>query len=141
GLILSIKGFSSLKAMLPADTPRLPDAHIDWRVLLFTAGLAILTGVLSGLAPALQSSRTAATETLRSGGRAGTVPLSRRLRSGLVVTEIAFAVLLVTAAGLLIRSFWALSHVNPGFRSEHILTARISPNQTFCNDSGRCLAF
>jgi predicted permease len=141
GLILATEGFSSLKAMLPADTPRLADAHIDWRVLVFTGGLAILTGLLSGLAPALQSLRTAPTETLRSGGRAGTLPLSRRLRSALVVAEIAFAVLLVTAAGLLIRSFWALSHVNPGFRSEHILTARISPNQIFCNDSERCLAF
>ena len=141
GLVLAIKGFSSLKAILPADTPRLADVHIDWRVLVFTGGLAILTGLLSGLAPALQSARTAPTETLRSGGRAGTLPLSRRLRSGLVVAEIAFAVLLVTAAGLLIRSFWTLSHVNPGFRSEHILTARISPNQTFCNDSERCLAF
>ena len=141
GLALATKGFSSLKAALPADTPRLADAHIDWRVLVFTGGLAILTGLLSGLAPALQSSRTAPTETLRSGGRAGTVPLSRRLRSGLVVAEIAFAVLLVTAAGLLIRSFWVLSHVNPGFRSEHILTARISPNQSFCNDSERCIAF
>ena len=141
GLLLAAKGFSSLKAMLPADTPRLADAHIDRRVLVFTGGLAILTGLLSGLAPALQSSRTAPTETLRSGGRAGTLPLSRRLRSGLVVAEIAFAVLLVTAAGLLIRSFWALSHVDPGFRSEHILTARISPNQSFCNDPERCLAF
>ena len=141
GLFLATKGFSSMKAMLPADTPRLADAHIDWRVLLFTGGLAILTGLLSGLAPALQSSRTAPTKTLRSGGRAGTLPLSRRLRSSLIVAEIAFAVLLVTAAGLLIRSFWALSHVSPGFRSEHILTARISPNQRFCDDSERCLAF
>jgi len=141
GLVLATKGFSSLKAMLPADTPRLTGAHIDWHVLVFTGGLALLTGLLSGLAPALQSSRTAPTETLRSGGRAGTLPLSRRLRSGLVVAEIAFAVLLVTAAGLLIRSFWVLSHVNPGFRSEQILTARISPSETFCHDSERCLAF
>ena len=141
GLVLATKGFSSLKAMLPADTPRLSDAHIDWRVLVFTGGLAILTGLLSGLAPALQSTGTAPIEMLRSGGRAGTLPLSRRLRSSLVVVEIAFAVLLVTAAGLLIRSFWALSHVNPGFRPEHLLTARISPNQSFCNDSERCLAF
>ena len=116
-------------------------ARIDWRVLVFTSGLALLTGLLSGLAPALQLSRTAPTEMLRSGGRAGTLPLSRRLRSSLVVAEVAFALLLVTAAGLLIRSFWTLSHVNPGFRSEHILTARISPNQSFCNDPERCLAF
>ena len=141
GLVLAMKGFSSLKAALPADTPRLTDAHIDWRVLVFTGGLAILTGLVSGLAPALQSLGTGPTEALRSGARAGTLPLSRHLRSTLVVAEIAFAVLLVTAAGLLIRSFWALSHVNPGFRSEHTLTARISPNQSFCSAPERCLAF
>jgi putative ABC transport system permease protein len=141
GLALAAKGLPLLKAVLPADTPRLTDTHMDWRVLLFTGGLAILTGLLSGLAPALQSWRTAPTETLRSGGRAGTLLLSRRLRSGLVVTEVALAVLLVIAAGLLIRSFWALSHVNPGFRSEHVLTARITPNQSFCDDPERCLTF
>ena len=141
GLALAAKGFPLLKAVLPADTPRLTDTHMDWRVLVFTGGLAILTGLLSGSAPALQSSRTAPTETLRSGGRAGTLPLSCRLRSGLVVTEVGLAVLLLIAAGLLIRSFWALSHVNPGFRSEHVLTARITPNQSFCNDPERCLAF
>src|SRR5215467_9479234 len=74
GLALATKGFAALKAMLPADTPRLADAHIDWRVLAFTGGLAILTGLLSGLAPVLQSLRTAPVETLRSGGRAGTLP-------------------------------------------------------------------
>jgi putative ABC transport system permease protein len=141
GLALAAKGLPLLKAVLPADTPRLTDTQMDWRVLLFTGGLAILTGLLSGLAPALQSSRTAPIETLRSGGRAGTLLLSRRLRSGLVVTEVALAVLLVIAAGLLIRSFWALSHVNPGFRSEHVLTARITPNQSFCDDPERCLTF
>jgi len=141
GLALATKGFSLLKVVLPADTPRLNDAHMDWRVLVFTGALAISTGLLSGLAPALQSSRTSPTETLRAGGRASTLALSRRLRSGLVVAEVAFAVLLVTAAGLLIRSFWALSHVNPGFRSEHVMTARITPNQSFCSDLERCLTF
>ena len=141
GLALAAKGLPLLKAVLPADTPRLTNTQMDWRVLLFTGGLAVLTGLLSGLAPALESSRTAPTETLRSGGRAGTLLLSRRLRSGLVVTEVALAVLLVIAAGLLIRSFWALSHVNPGFRSEHVLTARITPDQSFCDDPERCLTF
>jgi predicted permease len=141
GVLLATVGLSVLKTMLPADTPRLADTHMDWRVLAFTGALAIFTGILSGLAPALQSSRTAATEALRSGGRGGALPVSRRLRSGLVIGEVAFAVLLVIAAGLLIRSFWALSHVNPGFRSEHMLTARITPNQSFCSDPERCLTF
>src|SRR5262249_22275479 len=65
----------------------------------------------------------------------------QRVRSGLAVAEIAFAVLLVIAAGLLIRSFWSLSHISPGFQSAHVLTARITPNQSFCGDSQRCLTF
>ena len=141
GLMLASRGLALLKAALPADTPRLSDAHMDWRVLAFTGFLAILTGLISGLAPAFQSSRTAPTEALRSGGRSGSLPISQRFRSGLVIGEVASAVLLVIAAALLIRSFWALSHINPGFQSEHLLTARITPNQSFCSDPERCLAF
>jgi predicted permease len=63
------------------------------------------------------------------------------LRSSLAIAQVAFAVLLVIAAGLLIRSFWAISHVNPGFRAEHILTARLTPNESFCSDAARCLSF
>jgi putative ABC transport system permease protein len=141
GLVFATEGLSLLKALLPADTPRLMDVRMDWRVLAFTGGLAILTGLVVGFAPALHISRGALTESLKSGGRGAAVSVSQRLRSGLVVGEIALAVLLVIAAGLMIRSFWALSHVNPGFRSEHILTARITPNESFCGDAARCLAF
>jgi len=141
GLLLATKGLFLLKSVLPADTPRLADAHMDWRVLLFTGALAIVTGLLSGLAPALRSSRTATSGALRSGGRGTAIPISQRLRGGLAVAEIAFAVFLVIAAGLLIRSFWALSHVNPGFQSARVLTARITLNQSFCSDSQRCLTF
>jgi putative ABC transport system permease protein len=117
------------------------DVRLDCRVLAFTGGLAILTGLVVGLAPALHISRGALVESLKSGGRGAAVSVSHRLRSGLVVGEIGLAVLLVIAAGLMIRSFWALSHVDPGFRSEHILTARITPNQSFCGDAARCVAF
>ena len=58
-----------------------------------------------------------------------------------MVAEIGLAVLLIVSAGLLIRSFWTLSHVNPGFRSEHLVTARITPNEAFCSDAARCLSF
>jgi predicted permease len=141
GLVFAVEGLSLLKTLLPADTPRLTDVHMDWRVLLFTGALAMLTGLIVGLAPALHISRGALTESLKSGGRGTAASVSYRLRSGLVVGEISLAVLLVTAAGLMIRSFWALSHVNPGFRPEHILTARITPNESFCSDATRCLAF
>jgi predicted permease len=141
GLALAKEGLALLKTVLPADTPRLAEAHMDWHVLVFTGALATLTGVVFGLAPALRSAGAALTESLNSGGRGTAVSVSQRLRSGLVVAEVAFAVLLVTAAGLMIRSFWAISHVNPGFHPEHILTARITPNESFCSDAKRCLAF
>jgi putative ABC transport system permease protein len=141
GLFFATEGLHLLKSALPADTPRLADAHIDWGVLAFTGALALLTGFLFGLAPALQSSRAALVDSLNSATRGAGVAISHRLRSGLAIAEVAFAVLLVIAAGLLIRSFWALSHVDPGFRAERILTARVTPNQTFCNDSLRCISF
>jgi len=141
GLLFAAAGLSLLRAALPADTPRLAEVHIDWRVLVFTGALAIMTGLIFGLAPALQSSRQTFAGALASGGRGMAVSVSQRLRNSLVAAEVAFAVLLVIAAGLLIRSFWALSHVNPGFRPEQVVTARISPNESFCKDEARCLGF
>jgi len=141
GVTFASEGLHLLKSVLPADTPRLVDAHIDWRVLVFTAGLAIMTGLLFGLAPALQSTRIALAGTLNASGRGGAGMVSHRLRSALAIAEVAFAVLLVTAAGLLIRSFWALSHVDPGFRAGRLVTARITPNEDFCNNPKRCTSF
>jgi putative ABC transport system permease protein len=141
GLAFAKEGLALLKAVLPSDTPRLAEARIDWHVLMFTSALAILTGILFGLAPALHSARTAFAEALKSGGRGTGLSVSQRLRSSLAVAQVACAVLLVIAAGLLIRSFWALSHVSPGFESGHVLTARITPNDSFCSDAARCLTF
>ena len=141
GIILATQGLRLIKAALPADTPRLADAHIDWRVLAFTGGLAVLTGVLFGLAPALHSSRAALAQSLNAATRGASVSISHRLRGPLAIAEVAFAVLLVIAAGLLIRSFVALSRVDPGFRAERILTARVTPNQAFCSDPSRCVSF
>jgi putative ABC transport system permease protein len=141
GVFLATEGLGLLKAALPADTPRLADAHIDWRVLAFTAGLTILTGLLFGLAPALHSTRADLAQSLNAATRGAGVSISHRLRGALAIAEVAFAVLLVIAAGLLIRSFVALSHVDPGFRAERILTARVTPDQGFCSDPSRCISF
>jgi predicted permease len=141
GLFFAGIGLSLLKSALPADTPRLADVAIDWRVLLFTAVLVIFTGIVSGIAPAFQSSRAELTESLKAGSRGATLSTSRRVRSILVIAELALAVLLVSAAGLLIRSLYALSHVNPGFRSDNVLTARVTPNESFCSEPGRCFSF
>ncbi|MGA7752475.1 MAG: ABC transporter permease, partial [Candidatus Sulfotelmatobacter sp.] len=141
GLGLAAAGLSILKTALPADTPRLLDVHLDWRVLIFTGGLAILTGLAFGLAPALQSSRSPLSESLNAVARGAVVSVSKRLRASLAIAEVALSVLLVIAAGLLIRSFWSLSHVNTGFQSQQVLTARITPDESFCSDPARCLAF
>ena len=141
GFGLAAIGLSALKAALPPDTPRLLDAHLDWRVLVFTGALAVLTGLAFGLAPALQSARAALSDSLNSAGRGAVASVSRRLRGSLAIAEVALSVMLVIAAGLLIRSFWALSHTDMGFRPERTLTARITPDESFCSDSARCLAF
>jgi putative ABC transport system permease protein len=141
GLAVARAGVSLLKFALPSNTPRLTDVHLDWQVLVFASGLTVLTGVIFGLAPALQSSHIALTQLLSSGGRGSAVSVSERLRSALAVAEVALAALLVITAGLLIRSFWALSHVDPGFRPDQIVTARITPTQSFCGNAERCQAF
>ena len=141
GFVLALFGLSGLKSLLPSDTPRLFDVHLDWRVLVFTVGIAVLTGLVFGLAPALEASRTALTESLNAAGRGAAVSVSRRLRGSLAIAEVALSIMLVIAAGLLIRSFRALSHVDTGFRPEKVLTARITPDQSFCSDPQRCISF
>jgi len=141
GFGLAAFGLSALKSVLPNDTPRLLDVHLDWHVLLFTVGLAVFTGIAFGLAPAIESSRTALSNSLNSAGRGAAVFISRRLRGSLAIAEVALSIMLVVAAGLLIRSFRALSHIDTGFRPERVLTARITPDQSFCGDPQRCLAF
>jgi predicted permease len=141
GLGFAAVGLHALKMALPADTPRLLDVHLDWRVLLFTGTLAVLTGLAFGLAPALQSSRSPLADSLNAVARGAVVSVSRGLRGSLAVAEVALSVLLVIAAGLLIRSFWSLSHVDTGFQPQQVLTARITPDEAFCSDPARCLAF
>ena len=106
--------------------------------LSFTAALAIATGIISGTVPALHASRPELTEALKAGSRGTTYSASQSLRHALVIGELGLAVLLVCGAGLLIKSLWALSHVNPGFRSDNVLTARVTPNESLCDEPARC---
>jgi putative ABC transport system permease protein len=137
---LAVSALSLLKTSFPADTPGLSTIAIDWRVLVFTAALAILAGIISGAVPAMHSSRVELTKPLKSSGR-GLASASRSARRALVIGEVGLAVLLVSSAGLLIRSLWMLTHVNPGFTTEHLLSARITPNESFCDDAARCVQF
>ena len=143
GMFLAVNGLKWLKVILPADTPRLASITIDWRVLAFTASIAVLTGIISGLAPALFAAKIDLTESLKKGGQnsSATSGATHRLRSSLAIAEISLACVLVIGAGLLVKSLWELFRVNPGFQSESIITARITPNRTFCVGAERCRNF
>ncbi len=139
GLLLAGQALAILKRALPIDTPRLAEVQMNWRVLAFAGTLAIVTGCAFGLAPILQARRANLTQALESGGRGGGSSASLRLRTALAMGQIALAVLLVTGAGLLIRSLWLLAGVDPGFQSAQVVTARISPSESVCREPARCL--
>jgi putative ABC transport system permease protein len=115
-----------LVRFVPADIPRLQEVGFDGGVLLFVFAVSLLTGVLFGLVPALQASNPDLTVNLKEGGKgAGSGAAGRRFRSALVVTEIALSLVLMIAAGLLLRSFGRLLEVDGGFDPHHVLMARI----------------
>ena len=127
GLLLAIAGTSLLSAYLPEGVPRIRETATDASVLAFTLGASVLTGVLFGLAPALQTSNPALTETLKEGER-NSSPGHNRTGKILVVTEVALTLVLLVGAGLLVKSFWRLMQVDPGFNSENLLAMQISVN-------------
>lgn len=142
GVFLAFQGLPILLSLFPAETPYIAQVSINWQVLAFTAGVAILTGIVFGLVPALQASKTDIHQTLKEEGRSSGMGRGRRkLASVLVVGEITVAMVLIITAGLLIKSLWRISQVDPGFRSEQILTARISQIESRCAKPPQCVAF
>jgi predicted permease len=128
GLAVAWFGTRVLLALSRGQLPRAFDVAIDGRVLLFSLVLSLLTGVLFGLIPAWRASAAALQSTLREGGRGLAGSGSQRLRSGLVMAEIALAVVLVVGAGLMTRSFVRILRVDPGFRPERLLVVNFSIN-------------
>jgi putative ABC transport system permease protein len=127
GALCAVWGVSLLLKFAPDTLPRVDQIRVDGFVLLWTAIVSILTGVIFGLVPAWQNSRSNLNDVLRDGGRGSTESSARRRgRAVLVVTELALAVMLVTGAGLLIKSLWRLQHVDAGINSERVLTMQFS---------------
>ncbi|HEY7543609.1 MAG TPA: ABC transporter permease, partial [Blastocatellia bacterium] len=127
GLLFAMWGLDSLLAISPAELPRFNAIGLDLQVLAFTLALSVFTGLLFGLLPALQSSKVNLTESLKeSGWRVVIGGRSRYARSLLVMTEIALALVLMTGAGLMIRSFARLRAVDPGFDPKNTLTVSLS---------------
>lgn len=141
GVLLALWGVELLVALLPVEIPRLNEIGIDVRVLGFSFGLSLLTGVLFGLAPALQTSRPDLQEALKEGGRTSTTGAGGPLRNLLVVVEVALALMLVIGAGLLIKSFWRLQQVDPGFEANSVLSLQIAPPAVAYSEGSRKLAF
>jgi len=137
GLALAAIALRVGVSLLPQTLPRVNEIGLDWPVMLFALGLALSTGFLCGLAPAFAAIRTSVNETLKEGGRIGTSGSGHaRLRSALVVAEIAVALTLLTASGLLLRSFERMRDVKLGFRPENTLAALyVLPHQQYRTQS------
>jgi putative ABC transport system permease protein len=126
GLLLALWGVDLLVALAPVGTPRVEEIGLDLRVVGFTCAVALATGVLFGLAPALQASKIDLNTALKEGGRtASDGPRRQRLRGLLVAAEFALALMLLVSAGLLVKSYARIQAVSPGFDPEHVLTMRL----------------
>ncbi len=140
GLLLAVWLLAGLRWLNPGSIPRLQTIGIDNRALIFTFTAAALTGILFGLAPALRSSATSLSETLKEGGRS-LAGGHHRLRNLLVIAEIALSLVLLIGAGLLIRSFIRVLQVEPGFETRNLLTLRLTTTGTTYDDETRRLSF
>jgi putative ABC transport system permease protein len=127
GLLVVRWGVQGLIALAPANLPRLHDVAPDWTVLLVTLGVAIVTGTLVGMVPAIFAGRADLRPALQDASRGAIGSRSRhRMRTALVVTELALAVVLTVGAGLLLRSFNSVMALDPGFRPDHLLTMQMA---------------
>ena len=141
GVLLSLIAVRSLVALAPAgEIPRIEEVHLDMPVLAFALALALLTGIVFGLLPAFHCTGHELSSFLGHGGRALTAR-RERLRGALVVSEIALALVLLTGAGLMIKSFVRMRSVDPGFRSEHILTMSVDLPESLYHNAPDMRAF
>ena len=138
GVLLAYWAMSFFVRAGGSSIPRAESIALDGRVLGFTLVLATLSALLAGLLPALHASRAAIADSLRDGGRQSAGISSRRTRSVLVAAEVALALVLLTGAGLLVRTLWSMQHLDRGFQVERIATARVSPPGTCVPDAGGC---
>lgn len=135
GVIVAYWGVSAMRAALPASLPRLASVGIDLRVLAVAAGSAIVTGVFFGLLPAIQFSRPHLSSALREGGRSGNVGMARqRMRTLLLVAEVALAVILLVGASLFVSSFVKLTRVDLGIDTAHVITVGVYPRVDFSKE-------
>ncbi len=141
GLVLAVFGVRGLVSIIPPDFPRLDDIVINGRVLFYTGVVTIATGLIFGMAPVLQSAKTNLVDSLRDGSRGAGGMRSGRLRKVLVVSEIALAVTLLIASGLLIRGYMSVAASEYGFDSSDVLTFRATLPEAEYPDTADVLGF
>ena len=142
GLGLAYYGLDVLTRFIPNDVAHPDTIAIDGKVLLFTLAVAIITGLIFGLAPATQASHFNLNETLKEGGRDSAAGVrGKRLRSSLVIAEVATSFILLIGAGLLINSFFHLRNLDPGFRADHLLALNVDLSEVRYPDNQRRTAF
>jgi putative ABC transport system permease protein len=140
GFLLAVAAIALVSPHLPADLSRAAGISVDGRIMSFNLLISLLTGVFFGLGPVFGMRRVSAGDSLKQSNRiAG--GMHSALRNGLAVAQIAIAIILLIGAGLMAKSFWALAHTAPGFRSEHVLTARLSLARSRYPDNRKIAAF
>jgi putative ABC transport system permease protein len=137
GLVLASWGVNMLSRLSEATLPRVWEVSIDGHVLIACVGISLLTGLIFGLAPAWQLCKTDVNYALKEGGRTSAAGFRNRLRSSLIVSEVALALMLLVGAGLLFRSFYRLQAVDPGFNSRNVLALDLSLDKQSYPDGER----
>lgn len=140
GVLLCLWLVGGLTSWIPADVPRLARVRVDWIVLGFCLLVSVATGLITGLVPALRSARTDQASDMRGSGR-GVTGSHARIRAGLVIGQVAVSLVLLIGSGLLIRTLDKLQSVDPGFRSEGVLTFRVTAPRTRYPDPASVDAF
>ena len=142
GLLFSLGGLTVLRRFIPPDISRVDAIAVDAKVLMFTLVVSLLTGLIFGLAPALHAVHSNLNETLKESGRDSAAGArGKRLRSSLVIAEVAVSFILLIGAGLLINSFMHLRNLNPGFKTDHLLTMKVELSEVKYPDKERRAAF
>ena len=142
GVLLAYLAISPIQTLSAGSLPRAGSISIDGSVLLFALVVSLVTGILFGLAPAWQASRSTIGSVLKEGGRSSTASSGRWVRNGLLVAEVAMSIVLLVGAALLLRSFARVTSVDPGFQPEHVLSFRVAlPGTTYPEDSHRIAFF
>jgi putative ABC transport system permease protein len=143
GLLLAVWGVDAIIKLSPATIPRLAETSIDARVFLFALGVSALTGIIFGLAPALQASKTDLAVSLKEGGRGGSAGAAQgRMRAALVVSEVALSLVLLVGAGLLVKSFRQLLTTDPGYTPARVLAVTVAlDTKRFADGDSRAAYF